>query len=279
MFHGFWDSHVAIAAYFDWQNTGSRPGYDLDHWDTGIKQLLHRWETEFPRLAELRSSLPSGAFDNWFDTIPSSAIGNYRAQYEVPETELRELSAKAWLDLKDKVVKQAKSTKDELMSILHEATGYCRLKKFLLDSNIEFDDIHEPDIDSDNTRPEWQAVRGNKIVAALEVKTVFRSDYEKKWLQENERRTRAGEERLIRRGDPRISGGLWNKLNCDIEKAREQLHAVATGRTIPRLVLIVMYLDWEIDAFEVNKQLIENYLDNKSDNEIIVLHDVRSVWR
>jgi len=268
-------TYVTLAAYYDWKAAGPNAGSCLHHWSNGINSLTKMWNDEFPRFAELRRHLLREAYHGWFSTVPSRAFlsGVPRDAYQRREAELGALSNPAWQNLKNKVLSSCNSTRKELISILNEAAGYCRLQQVLSERAIAFDDIFEPDIKS--SKPEWQAVHDEQPIAALELKTIFPSDEQEKQIERDAQRVREGKPRRIKRADTTIPQGFWNKLDGHIAKAKKQLRRVAAGRDIPRIAHIIMSLDVEIDLdFERNRKIISEYCAGKCD-DVEVIPDFR----
>ena len=90
MGHGFRDHQVSVVAYYDWESAGPDSGSCLHHWSNGIRRLTERWNSEFPRFAELRNHMSEDAYEGWFATVPSSAFlrGEPREAYQRREAEL-----------------------------------------------------------------------------------------------------------------------------------------------------------------------------------------------
>ncbi len=129
MNHGFWDAHVGVAAYYDWQERHCENGRDLYHWDRGIRQLTKRWEAEFPKLSELHERSPDGAYDGWFENLPSRAMETDSSATPVPyfrklESELARLSDSAWASLTTQILQNTDDGNQQLISYVEEATGW-----------------------------------------------------------------------------------------------------------------------------------------------------------
>jgi hypothetical protein len=142
-----------------------------------------------------------------------------------------------------------------LASLLNEAKGYLFLKKegfgkinFIPRSTAE--------------TPDLSATVNGTIVALLEVKTVWQSDDENKWIEENTSNMKRGKLPAVRRLEPSFSDGLKNKLKTHLQKAESQLRAYAAPKECRRVVCFVIFLDYDQQNTPGITTQIKDYLSN-----------------
>jgi hypothetical protein len=226
------------------------------------------WHRDFSRLAELRDCVPSTGEGTFFHGIPSiiqkSALA--RDYYRQLESDLHALDEPAWRAFKSKVLKCDVKSHDHrgytgVHSILCEARGYQYLKTELNRSKLPYEQIHPIAEDRKDKRPDWGAFSRGSVVSLLEVKAVYESDDCLEQILADTKQLRESGEATVRRVDPEISEGFWEKLRSTVSKAKEQLHAYESNKAIPRIALLIVHFDLNLRLSSVNREVVSSFLD------------------
>ncbi|MBA2116675.1 hypothetical protein [Bremerella alba] len=239
------------------------------------------FELNFPHLCELYQDLGNDAFDGWFNILPHKIFATKLSlsYFEQLEHTLGSLSDVAWLSLKSKLGKQSNSSRRELLSLLNEAAGYKRFLEILDEKHIGFDQIVPPPQPPTKRRtekePEWFAIRGGNVVAAMEVKTVFNSDYEDEFVDSNTKKIEAGELPNVRRLMPILSHGFYNKISDHVRKAKSQLAAVQ-GELELLVIFLVLNIDYEAAHVSDIRNKVEHFLQDQQSGNLTIVAEMRS---
>lgn len=242
---------------------------------------LDVWHHNFPRLAELRDAAEPTRPEIFYHSIPWVVEQNALAReaYQELENDLASLSDEAWRHFKSKLIRCDIRSHGHhgyrgIHSVLYEAKGHRRLADELQRRGVPYDRIVL--IPEGRTKtPEWAAMNGETSIAALEVKTVYESDDESKYVYENTRRIRSGGELALRRGDPRIPEGFRQKLESTVARAKDQLNAYATDATRLRIAFLIIHFDHELTIVPDNYRIVANLLDRFNDGQFEVKYEFR----
>lgn len=244
------------------------------------------WHRQFPRLAELRDA-NSAEIGNFFFNIPTTIQSNNLARevYAELESDLAELDEATWGKFKEKVLakyqKKDRGTNahrgyTQVYSTLLEAKGYGHLKQLLDARKIDFDRIEAID-ECEESRPDWRASLRDETVALLEVKAVYESDDESKYVYENTRRIKSGENAIAKRAFPEISQGLVTKLKTTVAIAKRQLFVLKPDFQIPRIAYLIVHLDDELTDRKENYTDVAAILDEMSEAHFTVAYHFRGL--
>lgn len=242
--------------------------------------MSEEYPSELPKLAELADAsrnVSPDAFEKWFDGISRSFRQNQLARESLSklEAELAVISGDAWSTFKEKIACSANSNRRELISLLNEAVGFARLKQMLDERNISYDCICEPE--STSLKPDWIALSDGNTVAAIEVKTLFESDEEIEYIEENTRRLLGGDPPVVRMVNPIIPNGLLSKLEDSVNKGKSQLKQFV-GQAELLVVYVIVNLDYEGAHVPDIRATIKNCVRQLSDELVVVVADLRSPY-
>jgi hypothetical protein len=186
------------------------------------------------------------------------------------ESDLAALDDESWRSFGTELLNRipttsSKESRRALASLLNEAKGYSFLKRQSLD-NVFF--IPR----SSNTKqetPDVGGTLGGTLHALVEVKSIWQSDYENDWIEQNTVRMKKGQLPTVRRLVPSFPDGLKNKLKSDLQKATSQLNAYPAPQDCRRFVYFVIYLDFEQQNTPGITNQIKSYLLSLISNENI----------
>ncbi|MBA4032638.1 MAG: hypothetical protein C0478_17360 [Planctomyces sp.] len=236
---------------------------------------------KIPRLEELAQSVSDSSYEGWFANLPQKLSQSSLAAewYANLEKELSALEAAEWATFKDKIAKQSNSNRKELLSLFNEAAGYARFKEMLKERGIPYDTIQHPVMTAKKGRkpkePEWIALHGDQIIAAIEVKTAFESDDQNHFIESNTIALESGGLPEVRRVTPSIPDGLLHKCSSHVKKAKEQLRSVGGE---PRLLVayVIVNVDYEAAQLRDCVETIRSHLERLSESDVLVVGDIRS---
>jgi hypothetical protein len=247
-------------------------------------ELEKEWTATFPKLAELRTELQgTAAYEGWFASLPQKSRLSplSRDWHKALESELAALSAQVWSELKAKIVKQVRSNLRELASLLSEASGYSCLKSMLSARSIAYDTICQPAVRGTKARkpkePEWVALLGGQVVAAIEVKTVFESEAYFDAIESTTQKLLTGKPLPIQRLVPEAPDRLLKKLTAVVGNAKKQLRAVE-GQPPLLLVYVIVNVDFNVAQWLDCKTAIERHLDQMNEPDILVIGQLHGLW-
>lgn len=248
---------------------------------TKEEDLDKKLASEFPKLAELANELSKlPAYKNWFRDFPRKVFlcDLSREFYQTYERDLATLPDKIWNSFKTKIIQQNNSDSGELISLLNEAAGYAQLEAMLNRRGIDYDEIKQPaEIGTKkkkDKRPNWIAYFEGTPVGALEVNTIFNSDEQEKYIEESTHSVEEGKPPQLIRLHPHISEGLLSKFKSVIAKSKNQFKEGCSNCQL-LIVLLIVYLDHETKDVPNCKEILESYLKNLGDEEIMVVPDIR----
>ncbi len=195
---------------------------------------------DFPRLCTLQQIAQTEGKGNVFPRLPAVLRNPLaRSYFTTIEGDLAALDEDAWRRFLEPLPSvQSDESQEQLMSQLHEAKGYLFLKK---EGFTKINFIPR----STAPTPDLSATLDGTIVALLEVKTVWQSDYQNDWIEENTSNMKHGMLPTVRRLAPSFPDGLKNKLKSDLQKADSQLLAYPAPIECRRVVYFVIFLDFE----------------------------------
>lgn len=250
---------------------------------TTMNATLDKWPNGFTRLAELTGEMPRQAYGGWFEGIARhiQEVPLAWEAHEQLEKHLGVLPQPVWTEFKNKLLRQTKSSRRELISLLNEAEGFAVLQRGLSERGITFDEIRQPVPTGKKGRrekaPEWVAMANGQVVAAIEVKTAFGSDAQRDYVEENTRRLKNKELPLVQTLSYDIPGGLLNKLDEQIGNAKKQLASLDFS---PRLLIVFMIVNVDIGAAHHPdcRQILTRHLQRHSDEQVTVESDLRSAF-
>lgn len=242
------------------------------------------WRREFPRLAELRDNAPSTEPGTFFHSIPATVAANLLAHevYQELESDLAVLDGDAWSAFKSKLLqcdlkRHGHRGYTGIHSVLYEAKGYRLLKQELSRMNLDHDQIVLiPETDQCKT-PEWAAFWRGTPVGVLEVKTIYESDDQSKYVYENTRKILECGEATVRRGDPSIPGAFWRKLQSTVDRARDQLDYYAPEKNIPRIAFLIVHFDHDLTMEPANYAAVASFLDGLRNDKFQVAYQFRGL--
>lgn len=226
------------------------------------------WHREFPRLAELRDNSSSIGPGTFFHSIPATVAANPLAHeaFQELESDLAVLDEVAWCIFKSKILRCDLKSRGHrgyvgIHSVLYEAKGYRYLKRELRRMNLDHDQIALIPEEAKNKTPEWAAFSRGTPVCVLEVKTVYESEDQSKYIYENTRRILNGDGATARRGDPHIPHAFWCKLRSTVDRAREQLDNYAPEQNIPRIAFLIVHFDYDLTIVPANYAKVASFLN------------------
>ena len=242
--------------------------------------MRDEYPSVLPKLAELADAsrnVSPDAFEKWFDGIPWLFRHNQLARESLSklESELAVISGDAWNTFKEKIACSANSNRRELISLLNEADGYARLKQLLEERNVPYDCIVEPM--ETTKKPDWVARRVGTTVAAIEVKTLFRSDEENAYVDGNTQKLTCGTPPDARSLVPEISNGLTNKLKESVATGKSQLKQFV-GQAELLVIYAIINLDDAAGILPDVRLKIEGIARELCDKQVVVIADVRSPY-
>lgn len=248
------------------------------------KEMDKKLALEFPKLAELANELSeTPAFDGWFNDFSRKVFESNlsREFYETYERDLAALPDEVWNSFKAKIIQQKNSHRRELLSLLNEAAGYGKLKLILANRGIDYDTIREPaEVGTKKKKgksPEWVAYLDGKTIGALEVKTIFNSDEQYRYIEDNDQRIRDGGQPQTKNLHPHIPTSLLKKIDDVVGKAKVQLKEENSQSQL-LVVFVIVNIDIETAQARNCKMVLENHLQNLNDKEILVIGDLRTPY-
>lgn len=145
--------------------------------------------------------------------------------------------------------------------------------------NLDHDQIVLIPEKDQNKTPEWVAFWRGTPVGVLEVKTVYESDDQSKYIYENTRKILNLEhgEPIVRRGDPSIPGAFWRKLQSTVDRARNQLDSYAPEKCIPRIAFLIVHFDYDLTMSPANYAAVASFLDGLSNGMFQVAFQFRGL--
>lgn len=203
------------------------------------------WPNEFSRLAELQKDAMNQGKHGFFDGIPKGVRTDLGFEYYSElEKELAALDPQAWAHLKHEVLECSMSFDPirgygSVIQRLYEAKGYVFLRGCGYTS-ITFIPRSEKKC---KVTPDLRAHSAEHGDALLEVKTIWQSDDENRYVMENTKRLEAGEEPEWQRASPELPDGLKRKLFDVLEKAARQLLQFEPQNVVRRLAYFIIHLD------------------------------------
>lgn len=228
----------------------------------------------FPRLSELRDMAYERRLANFFETI-LNVVSKYqlaREYYTLIENDLSALDELSWHYFRDELISFLPSAnlnserRRQLFDKLFEAKGYVFLKEHVR-GDIEF--IPCSKVRGQET-PELQVLENGQIIALLEVKTVWGSDDERKWIDENTASAKQGKPMKVRRLQPSFPDGLQRKLTDHLKKAESQLTSFPASATCQKYLMFVIHLDHEQANTPGIREKIQDHL-KPTDTSITVI--------
>lgn len=232
------------------------------------------------RLEELAQSVTDSSYEGWFANLRQKMNRSSLAAewYARLEQELSVLEIAEWTTFKNKIRRQCNSNRKELLSLFNEAAGYARLKEMLAEQGIRYDSIQQPVVAAKNAKkkePEWIALHGEQIVAAIEVKTAFESDDQNDFIESNTNALESGHLPAVRRVMPSIHDGLFRKCDSHVEKAKQQLRSVE-GQPKLLVAYVIVNVDYEAAQLSDCVEVIKSHLESLSETDVLVVGDIRS---
>ncbi len=242
--------------------------------------MRDEYPIDLPRLAELAEvaqGVSPNAYERWFDGIPLLFRQNQLARESLSklESELAVITGDAWNTFKEKIGRSANSNRRELISLLNEVLGFARLKQMLDEINISYECICEPE--TTNMKPDWIALSDGTTVAAIEVKTLFESDEEIEYIEENTQKLLRGDPPVVRMGNSIIPDGLLGKLEDSVNKGKSQLKQFV-GQAELLVVYVIVNLDYEGAHVPDIRATIKNTVRQLCDEHVVVVADLRSPY-
>lgn len=220
------------------------------------------WSKEFPKLCELKQATDAANRGHCFQNLPS-ALSNplAKAYFSGIENDLSALDQEAWSAFVNEILnriptKDGKQSRRALLSLLNEAKGYI----FLKGQGIPEVYFIPRASKSNQETPDVGGGSGSELQAIAEVKSVWQSDYETDWIEENTVSIKEGRLPTVRRLAPSFPEGLKNKLKSDLQKASSQLRAYPAPQTCRCIVYFVIHLDYEQQNTPGIRKQIEDYL-------------------
>jgi hypothetical protein len=208
--------------------------------------MTSEWNKKFPRLIELRERDQSKRLSGFFDAIPQNVNQPQFAVefYRQIEKDLQTLDDIAWQYLQNEILSTALNldknpSYSQVITRIFEAKGYVYL------INQGYDKIKFIHRQTGQKTPDLMALDEDKILALLEVKTIWESDDEWKYILENTRSLKDGKPLLIRRLQPKFSNELKCKIRSVLRTATDQLTSFSAPSNCRRIVLFVIHLDHE----------------------------------
>jgi len=242
------------------------------------------WHREFSRLAELRDNASSTGPGTFFDPIPATVASNPLARevFQELESDLAALDECAWCAFTSKLLRCDLESHGHrgctgIHSVLYEAKGYRYLKQEFGRRNLDYDQIVLIPEEVQKMTPDWATFWRGTPVGVLEVKTVYESDDQSKYVYENTRMIREHGKATARRGDPRISDRFWCKLQSTADHARKQLDSYVPERSVPRIAFLIVHFDYDLTVAPANYATVASFLDGLSDGMFQVAYQFRGL--
>lgn len=203
---------------------------------------IDNWCDAFPHVAELKRLADSVGRGHYFCCLPAELdVPSSHSLFASIENDLAELDDNAMQAFRNEVVERIPATTDkehlrQFASLLNEAKGYVFLKREGL-TNVFF-------IPRSKTKqPDVAASVNGADVAVVEVKSVWSSDYESKWIEQNIANVKQNQPPTARPVVMTLPEGLKRKLADDLQKANRQLLEYPAPTECRRIVYFVIYLD------------------------------------
>ncbi len=203
------------------------------------------FEESCPRLAELTPVHDAkGNRESYLDQFSRNFtnIALAREYFARFEKELQGLDGGAWSDLKKRAERHIWRTEPStlglrnLLSILNERKGYNLLK------NLGFRTVRFNPEGKDRT-PDLEASNGIGLDAILEIKSIWKSDRHRAYVENNVRLLEQGELPLTSDVGYDADAGLKHKFEDDLSLAQEQLSKYRPDERVKRIVAVVLELD------------------------------------
>lgn len=208
---------------------------------------IDKWTETFPRLSELKARAESDNRGDFFRSLPAVLRSSLAHSFFMAiESDLSALDDAAWQALLIEFLERTPTTisneaRRASASLLNEAKGYVFLKRERY-SAVSF--IARSVIAGQET-PDVKATLDGVVNALVEVKSIWQSDYQSDWIEQNTNSIKQGQLPTVRRIAPSFPDGLKNKLKHDLQKATSQLKAYFAQQVCRRIVYFVIYLDFE----------------------------------
>lgn len=159
--------------------------------------------------------------------------------------------------------------------MLYEAKGYRRLIEELGQRQLEYDRIMLIPEEAGCKTPDWAAFCRGTPIAVLEVKTVYESDEQSKYVHENTRRIRERGEAILWHGSTPVPAAFESKLRKTAAYAKQQLDGYAPGASILRIAFLIVHFDHDLTGDSANYATVGTFLNRLNDGMFHVASEIR----